>query len=644
MKWIVRGVLLIVVLGFVVVAGAGALLMTFNPNHHKEKITATVKEATGRDMAINGDISVMFFPVLGFKAAEVTLGNPAGFGEKEFLSVGEVQAGIKIMPLLDKKIELTKVSLNKPSITVIKSAAGKSNLDFKKSGNDATTTATTSDGTTMNFNIEGIEITNAAVTTIDHASGKTTKINPLNLSLPGFAPGQETSIAMDMVMQSGKPETTMKIKANGKLKADPQGGTFSLSGLKADLGIQPAGAPEEFRLNISGDATIDSKAEKVTVANLKAEGKGTTMTGSASITGFAKPDITFDIASPSVDLSTLMPAKKPGAAKDDTKPLMPVDVLRNLAVNGAIKIATLKAAGLTMSNVSAQITGTSGVLNINPVTFDFYEGKFQSAIKIDARSTPAMSLSGSVKDMQVAGLLKDKMGADYLSGLSNVSFDLNGTGNTMRALNGSAGGHITFRFSDGYINKWQLSKRINQAIDYFESGTINENASDKIYFTSLDGVFKGSGGVFTNDNLTLVAPKSHALGNGSVSTRDQSVNYSIRVGPGDKPEDFAKKKHLPIRITGPLSAPQYTLDMQALVMEAAGEKIEEKKEELLNKAFEKLGGKKKVAEPVAESATPAPAVESGTVAPEAAPAATVAPEPEPEDPAKALLKGLMGGG
>lgn len=641
MKWIVRGVLLIVVLGFVVVAGAGTLLMTFNPNDHKAKIIAAVKDATGRDMAINGDIGVMFFPVLGFKAAEVTLGNPSGFNEKDFISVGALQAGIRIMPLLDKKVELTKVILDKPSITIIKTASGKSNLDFKKSSGDRTATTTTSDGTTMNFNIEGIEITNATVITIDHASGKTTKINPLNLSLPGFAPGQETSIAMDMVMQSGKPETTMKVKANGRLKADPQGGIFSLSGLKADLGIQPAGAPEEFKLNISGDAAIDSKAEKIAITNLKADGKGTTMTGSATVTGFAKPDIAFDITSPSVDLSALMPAKKPGAAKDDTKPLMPVDVLRNLSLNGTIKIATLKAAGLTMDSVSAKIAGSQGVLNINPATFDFYEGKFQSAIKIDARSNPAMSLIGSVKNMQVAGLLKDKMGADYLSGLSNVSFDLNGTGNTMRALNTSAGGNITFRFSDGYINKWQLSKRINQAIDYFESGTINENASDKIYFTSLDGVFKGSGGVFTNDNLTLIAPKSHALGNGSVSTRDQNVNYSIRVGPGDKPEDFSKKKHLPIRITGPLSAPQYTLDLQALVMEAAGEKIEEKKEELLNKAFEKLGGKKKAAEPVVESTTPA-------ASDPAAPAATAVPAPEPEpepaeDPAQQLLKGLLGG-
>ena len=124
--------------------------------------------------------------------------------------------------------------------------------------------------------------------------------------------------------------------------------------------------------------------------------------------------------------------------------------------------------------------------------------------------------------------------------------------------------------------------------------------------------------MFINDNLQLIAPKSHALGSGSVSLASQSVDYTVRVGGGDNPEKFGKKKHVPIRIQGPLKKPSYKLDMQALVQDLAGEKIEEKKQELIEGLFKKLDEKAGKTE-----------------------AAPVAPAEEEPDPLKMLLKGLQ---
>jgi hypothetical protein len=122
--------------------------------------------------------------------------------------------------------------------------------------------------------------------------------------------------------------------------------------------------------------------------------------------------------------------------------------------------------------------------------------------------------------------------------------------------------------------------------------------------------------VFSNNDLQLLAPKSHALGGGTVSLRDQAVDYTLRVGLGEDPANFADKKHLPILISGPLSAPQYSIDFQSMVREAAQEQIEKKGQDLLNKA---LGVKK-------EGTTPES--DKGAI-----------------DPAAAgeMLKGLLGG-
>jgi len=166
---------------------------------------------------------------------------------------------------------------------------------------------------------------------------------------------------------------------------------------------------------------------------------------------------------------------------------------------------------------------------------------------------------------------------------------------------------------------------------------MTENVSDKIYFTSLDGTFTGQNGVFTNNDLELLAPKSHALGSGTVNFARNTVDYSLRVGLGDDPEKVKDASHLPIRISGPLSKPQYALDVQALVHERFQEKIDEKKDELLNKAFEKLSGKKQ--EP---AAAPAPAEGEAVAAPEAAATPEAVPEKEP-DTREQILRGLLGG-
>lgn len=635
MKWIVRGVLLLVVVGFLAVSALAAILMTFDPNDHKDRLAQAVKATTGRDVEFGGDMNVMFYPVLGFEANQVRIGNPEGFTNKDFIKVGQVQAGLKIFPLLNKRVELATLRLVEPDITVIKTASGKNNLSFKSGAK--TGAAEKSDKAAIAFSIDGIDIQKARVTSIDQKTGKTTIIAPFNLSLPGFESGRETSVTTDFTVTPDKDGNAISIKGDGRVRADLDAGTFDVTYLKSDITVTPPGGAEPLKLTVNADIAINNKAQTIAVKNLKADGKGTTLKGQFDVKGYEAPHVNFTLNASSIDLSALSPQKanagaasgKSTAPKDDTKTLLPLDLLRNISADGQLTIGSLKAANLTMTGIQSRVTAKNGLIDVKPASLNLYDGVIEAALQIDARSAnPSMHLNGKVINVQVAGLLKDKMGADYLSGLTNVTFDLKSAGNTMRNLNNNAGGSVDFSFTNGYINKWDLSKRINQAIAYFETGKLTENVSDKIYFTSLKGGFKGEAGVFRNSDLTLLAPKSHAIGSGSVSLSDQSVDYTLRVGLGDKPEDLQKKKHLPIRMNGPFAKPQYSIDTQALIQDVAGEKIEEKKQELMNKAFEKLQGKKATPE---ASASPSD------------PATTTPSEPKP-DPAKDLLKGLLGGG
>lgn len=629
MKALLKIVLGLVFLVVLLVGGAAALLLTVDPNAYKPQISSAVKQATGRDFAINGDINVMFYPVLGFKVAGLEMGNPEGFSEKEFIRAGEVQAGVKILPLIDKKIEVTTVSLIEPQITVIKKADGKNNLEMPK-GDSAEAPAT---GTgKLDISFEGLEIKKAKVTYIDKATGKTTTISPLNLKIPSYASGREIEVAADMLIDNPAPAKPMSFDVSTTIKPDLAKNELTFRNLKAhvDLGGAKASA--------TAGVVVNTKSETITITNLETGWQGTSVKGNATVKGFEQPSVTFDMSSPSVDLDALLP-KDQGQAKDNDKALLPVEMLRTLTLDGKVSIGTLKVSGLSMSDFKVDISARDGVLKASPLTLNMYDGTLSTDIQIDVRNAaPSFTLKGGLKSMEVGKLLTAKIGQDYLTGVANVTFDLNARGNSMNALNRSAGGQLQFDFGKGYINKWQLSRLMNQAIAYFETGKLDQNVSDKIYFTSLDAIFTGQGGIFKNSDLVLIGPKSHALGSGAVNLGAQTVDYTVRVGGGDNPEKFAKKSHLPVRMAGPFSKPAYSIDMQALMQDAVGQKIEgkieEKKEELIQDLFKKLDKKSKKAAPAPEAVSPSSGDAAAPVSAPVAPASVAAPVAEPAAPAE----------
>lgn len=625
---IIFGLILLVLL----LAGAAVIaLFTIDPNDYKTQIASATKQATNRDLTIAGDMSVVYYPVLGFKAAGLTMGNTPDFTEKDFIKAGEVQAGVKILPLLSRKIEITTVRLVEPQITVIKRADGSNNLAMPERG-----AAQKAETRNLDITIEGIEVSKARVTYIDKAAGKTTIIDPLNLKIPTYANGRDIDITMDMTMPATGSAKAMKVDLETTVKPDLKNNVHTFRNLKvnADFGGAKATA--------TAGVVADLKAESIRITNLETGWQGTDLKGNATVKGFKNPDVSFDLSSPKVDLDALFPSD-PKAKGDRNKTLLPLDLLRSLTMDGKVSIGTLKTAGLTMSNIKFNVDADSGLIKINPLTLNMYDGTLTSDVQINARGNPSYKLSGGLKGLEVGKLLVAKMGQDYVTGVSDVNFNLNAQGNTMNALYGSAGGTIKFDFGKGYINKWQLSRLMNQAIAYFDKGELDNNASDKIYFTSLDATFNGSGGVFRNDDLVLIGPKSHALGAGTVDLGRERVDYVVKVGGGDNPEKFGKKKHLPVRMSGPFSKPSYSIDMQSLVQDLAGEKIEEKKQEVMDKLFEKLDKKVNKGQPAPADGAATDGAAAG--APKgAAEGAESAPASEkPEDPLKSLLRGALGG-
>ena len=93
-----------------VVMAAVALVLFFDPNAYKDRITSLASAKIGRELHIEGDLKLTLFPWLGVRVGSVELANAPGFGAEPFARVTGLQVRVKVLPLLQRRIAMDTVA------------------------------------------------------------------------------------------------------------------------------------------------------------------------------------------------------------------------------------------------------------------------------------------------------------------------------------------------------------------------------------------------------------------------------------------------------------------------------------------------------------------------------------------------------
>jgi len=203
-------ILIGLLLGVVVV---GAVLF-FDPNDHKDRIIAMVEEETGRQLKLEGDIKLSYYPWLGIEVSGVTLGNAEGFGDGPFFHADALALRIKTMPLLKKQFELDTLRLHGVEINLAKNKEGVSNWDDLVGEKDAD--ARKQEPIQMAAVIlGGVDIKDTRFTWVDHTSGQTFRISDLNMSTGELSFGDPIDIKMNLKAESSQPAIKTDLRMQG---------------------------------------------------------------------------------------------------------------------------------------------------------------------------------------------------------------------------------------------------------------------------------------------------------------------------------------------------------------------------------------------------------------------------------------------
>lgn len=248
---------LIIGIGVVILLLIGAFIIIpglIPSDVYKQKIESQLSKELGRDVTISGDVRVQSFPLIRAKTNGVRIENYEGFSEKPFLAVEELEARIRLFPLLTKRVEIAGFNLIKPEISLERLSDGRANWENLAEDQETETipepaTPFARDGrfNSLDPQIEAFNLIDGQIAYSDAVSGNNYVASDIDgfLSLPGLSEPLEMDLSLTYQGERGEIDMTLdsvrafldgqeapfkadvktgfaNISADGKFRASPE--------------------------------------------------------------------------------------------------------------------------------------------------------------------------------------------------------------------------------------------------------------------------------------------------------------------------------------------------------------------------------------------------------------------------------------
>ncbi len=384
MKKILIGLSIIPV---VLIAGIAIIPSLVPSSVYKDRIQTQLSKELARDVTIEGDVTLSVFPTIRAKTDRVVIANPESFTATDFASMDGLEARIKLLPLLSKRVEISAFTLKNPVINLEKRADGQANWIMGDKTTDGTEKAPVDDGpfkrdgryANIDPTIGLFSIDNGSISYSDATTDTQyilTKAN-LEFSLPGLA--KPVSIKGDVIVNDEPLDITLSLDTpraflNGEetpvsfdivtnfadisgqgvflesqdiaVSLNIQGGISDVSALSAYMPIDTPIGDLAKTIKLSGTYTYDGSVLSAKDAHIRASGDNVNLTfkGDARLAESPVLDGTVDLNLTDITtLASILKLDMPG-----------LDIAKTLSLTADMNAA---GKGFAAKNIKAKVTG-----------------------------------------------------------------------------------------------------------------------------------------------------------------------------------------------------------------------------------------------------------------------------------------------
>jgi uncharacterized protein involved in outer membrane biogenesis len=375
-----------------VVVALFAFVATFDVNKYRATIQSELEKRLGRPVTL-GNMHLGVLPP-SLKVENPAIGDDPRFSpDTPFVKAQQLDLSVKFLPLLHKEVEINSLSLQRPSVNLIKNASGVWNFASighpegqnqpaqmsetpSKQPASATPPKTSPSPTSeQQFSLGELNIRDGQISMLDQQKSKTPSIyDHIDVTLKNFSPDKPFTVDASVHMAgSGSQQARLQGQGgpinNGNPVATPFRGTLTLRQISiGDLSkFLNSPALNGTDGTVSGETKIDSESGKLTA-------QGQTQIQNAKVHGMdlgfpvaAQYDLTDDLGTDLLTIRNFImklgstPLEMKGTV--NSKPTPAVLDLNLKANNVSIAEVTKMAAASGMA--LSQGTNASGNVNAN---------------------------------------------------------------------------------------------------------------------------------------------------------------------------------------------------------------------------------------------------------------------------------------
>ncbi len=580
--------LILGVVAFIVIVPVllvGAFLVTFDFDNFKKEMAQQASVSLGRDIALNGPIGVSLTHGLAISVKDVSIGNPAGFKDKEFVKAGKVDIALNWQALSEHKIDIQHFIIEDANINLITNAAGENNWDIKPAKSADVQAAATaknepatqphtatvkSEGKTVevkpsnvdtNFEIKRVDLNSIEVikTTLhqkDERSGKQQNLEikkatikaPYNAALNIGAEGSynKTPFTIEFTAPGGVQQLSDGKPAQIDLKADYAGQSYALKGTYTrgtkvqDIKNLQA---KIMGMDFTGNLTLNQESEVPMIT-------GNLSTPEATLPSTANAPKSVQKKSRATIQSLVMVNKQPASTIVASASAPDFRALKAVNANIALNIGKLIfAEGKSLDNLKTTLNLSGGRLKLDNISATFLNVAYKGSLDFNPTGgTPVTHVVLSGNNIDFTALAAAFNSKSPLSANGDLDIDITGQGMTADSFKHSLSGKIQMVAGKG-------------AVDVGNSGAAGLNLIKMLYpkstATEKQNIncgairFNASNGLLRSDGILFDSPIAAVAGEGTVDLVRDQANLLFRHAVKD--QQAGSFLNVPIKATGPIS-------------------------------------------------------------------------------------------
>lgn len=588
------------ILILVIVISIASLIIFVDPNNFRGYISQTVKDKTGYELTIEGNLRWHIWPQVSILTDSVKLSDSGA--TKPLLTADNMRLDVELLPLFSKNLAIKNVFIKSATINITDESKGENAKNSTQAITNSSEKQPSEDKknpSDWKFSLNKFEIADSTIA-FQH-NRDLINFRNINLLLEKNN-DKNLSLELNGNIDKNQQDLYYSLNANIDLAQFPEKAVIDLKKLDYTFnGI--VNSEKEIKGNVTGVFNYQKAPMQLDSQDLVFSINDNDFTSKINVRFDNKPVIDFQLNSNKFDLTPFIQKNENSTKSTNVQQTSPVvsnvskndnelSMLNSFDGKAKINIKEVKADKIALGNLNVEVDNQDGIANLKNLTFNFANGQIAANGTANGKQkNPQVKLNTKVSNINLSSFFTQMNMAYDLDGIFNASGVLEANTLSTTKLLENIKGNANIVITNAKLNNINIQSIIENAAAKYSNGNISSENHKK--YTEFHKITTNAYINQGNIDLNSLNANSETLdvidssGRVGMVNRDLDVNLNIKIlgGWNSKSETIAKlqKVTIPLRIYGQFSNLHYQLDIAKIVSDVLSDKLQQRLDKLRDK-------------------------------------------------------------